>query len=205
MPRTKRTGKDLPSPPWRPGGRPAGLARRQARRPPDGRPEPRPPRPGEAFRGREAVRRAESTDQDLRPGPEGRRHPQARRARQDTRRACTQDDVLHPPEPGRSAASGRPRRACDTANPALTVGTYTDTKLLDVAGALDVLPDLPLCGPDTHVHQLVAQDVELPPGNEGQTVANSVNPLVEGRLPDGTGNPIGDHGFGDPSRIAGNP
>src|SRR5262249_62063863 len=71
------------------------------------------------------------------------------------------------------------------ADPNLTANVYTDPKLLDVHGALDALPSLPLdggpnavrervtsTGTDTYGRCAVALPVALTPDNPGQTVAD---------------------------------
>ena len=81
--------------------------------------------------------------QDLRSRPESRRHREARRAGPHSRRACIANDVRHAlGQGGGSLANGSSRHA--TFRPELTANVYTDPKLLDVHGALDALPSLPL-------------------------------------------------------------
>ncbi|MBV8268796.1 MAG: site-specific integrase, partial [Planctomycetaceae bacterium] len=96
-------------------------------------------------------------------------------------------------------------------DPKLTANVYCDPKLLDVRGGLDSLPSLPLTLPGggqeqaratgtygAPVQDFVAPDVALPPGDERASLATAGNPSTEGCLPDGTGKPIEDNGFGDP-------
>ena len=96
-------------------------------------------------------------------------------------------------------------------DPKLTANVYCDPKLLDVRGARDSLPSLPLTLPGggqeqaratgtygAPVQDFVAPDVALPPGDERASLATAGNPSTEGCLPDGTGKSIEDNGFGDP-------
>jgi hypothetical protein len=73
-------------------------------------------------------------------------------------------------------------------DPSLTANVYTDPKLLDVAGALDALPSLPLdtgqtpipeqaraTGTETYGRFAVALPVALTDDKPGKTVANADN------------------------------
>lgn len=64
--------------------------------------------------------------------------------------------------------------------PTLTANVYTDPKLLDVAGAIDALPALPLDAtpPQSNVAQATGTDAALPIPETNTTARTLVLPLV---------------------------
>ena len=77
---------------------------------------------------------------------------------------CNRKDHLQEARPG-GVTLRTAQAALRHSTPVLTANTYTDPQLLDVAGALDVLPALPLDGADS-VAVTVAVGESIPSDSE---------------------------------------
>ena len=117
---------------------------------------------------------------------------QARRPGPHARRACLANDLRHALEQGRVCPLRTAQAAMRHSDPSLTANVYTDPKLLDVHGALDALPNLPLdagpiveqerlraTGTETYGRSFVAPSVALTDDKRGQTERNADKMLVE--------------------------